>query len=82
MLIYVVMGECGEHLDRSEWPVKAFVDKHDAETLIANATIRGQEITAAFNRDYEAKLGENQFDPMHTGYTGVSYFFYEVELEQ
>ena len=44
--LYVVMGTEGEYSDRTEWPVRAFVDPLRAADHVVKATARANEIVA------------------------------------
>lgn len=82
--IYVVMGGTGEYSDREEWPVKAFIEKKDAEQLVVDATKVSKLIDM---RDYDARRAitkdTNPFDPnMKMDYTGTYYYIIETELEE
>ena len=82
--VYLVMGTTGEYSDRTEWPVKAYLDKGKAEQHVEQASKKAAEIdvTRGGCWDYPDK-GVNPFDPnMHMDYTGTDYFYYEAELEE
>ena len=71
MNIYIVMGQCGEHGDHSEWPVAAFFSEDKAREHAANAKKRAIELytryasskRAAWSTDYEYDWEE--------GYTNI-----------
>ena len=87
--VWVVMGTTGEYSDRNEWAVVAFTDKAKAESRIVACT---QEANRRFtdsrtpdeSNDWSSyDIKNNALDPeMKMGYTGTSYFFYEVEIEK
>lgn len=86
MEIYVVMGTTGEYSDRSEWSVKAFSDEKKAKKFVREASKIAESIHAAaeyadnkwlFRREAKSPLDEN-FD---IDYTGTSYFYYTVQLD-
>lgn len=84
--IYVVMGTSGEYSDRDEWPVKAYIDEEKAKTHVVKASERAREIEIAgrgLQYAEQMKLTKtNEFDPDMDDYYGVSYFFYEVKLDE
>lgn len=79
--IYVVMGTTGEYSDRTEWPVKAFLDEERAKALVLAATERSKELQASRATKYERPKGVNQYDPsMEMDYTGTEYYLMTVPL--
>jgi len=46
MLIYVVMGTCGEYSDRREWSVIAYADQKLAEQHVTLATEEAKTVAA------------------------------------
>jgi hypothetical protein len=85
MTIYVVMGMCGEYSDRTEWPVKAFVNKEKGKALVENATRRSAELQLVREQEpyvHDEEIAkQNQFDPgMKFDYTGTRYYLMPVDL--
>jgi len=79
------MGETGEYSDRSEWPVKAFTEEEKAKELILLATAEAGRIANTRDPDSvsETESEKNPHDPdMRMDYTGTSYFYYTVLLEE
>ena len=86
MKIHVIMGSTGEYSDRREWPVRAVRDEERAKCIVELATQRATVINES--KDRYASLDEknpahvNEWDPdMQTDYTGTSYFYYTVDLD-
>lgn len=86
MKVYVVRGSTGEYSGRSEWLVKAFLDKEEAENLVLLAN---QEAKRLFT-EYKHNTKHNNlydFEYINTydikfmmDYTGTNYYIEEVEL--
>lgn len=84
MKIYIVFGQTGEYSDRKEWTVRAYKDKKRAKVLIELATKEALNLhkEAEHNRLMGEPLPNNKYDPFFkTDYTGTTYFYQEVELE-
>lgn len=83
MTIYVIRGTTGEYSDRTEWAVKAFKDK--TKTLKCIIELEREAKRIQFERGSEYRLPDdynNPLDPkMIMDYTGTSYFYDEVELD-
>ena len=86
MKIHVIMGSTGEYSDRSEWPVRAVRDEERAKCIVELATQRAAAIEESKDR-YE-RLDDsnpdhvNEWDRnMKMDYTGTSYFYYTVDLD-
>ncbi len=81
--LYVVMGTTGEYSDRSEWPVRAFIDETAAETLAVLATARAKEIEDTKGNRYSSiPDGANEHDQqMQMDYTGTKYYIMTVPLD-
>lgn len=76
--LYVVMGMTGEYSDRHEWPVRAFIDLVDAETLVVKASARAREIEIK-----KTNPRVSEFDPQfRMDYTGTDYYIMEVPLDE
>lgn len=81
--LYVVMGETGEYSDRSEWPIRAFVDKAKAETFVRG----GDDFLRANGAHYDSphapghSLPENPWGISGCDYTGARLYMMEVELD-
>jgi hypothetical protein len=85
MKIYIVFGQTGEYSDRVEWPVKAFQDEEKAKRLVELATTEALNLhqQSEDNRYNDKKPPYNKFDPFfRTDYTGTTYFYQDVELEE
>lgn len=86
--VWIVMGSTGEYSDRTDWPVVAFASEAEAKERIAALDVRMQKIKqewrdAPWECEDEIKAHMAPLDPyFSSGYTGTSYFFYEVELAQ
>jgi len=92
MKIWVVMGGSGEYSDRREWPVRAYTDMAEVQRQILLLTGKGNELSAERDRlrdevsdrwwDFPSEeMRKTLPDPfIEFDYTGVSYFYYEVEL--
>lgn len=89
--LYVVMGSCGEYSDRTEWPVRAFVDELKAQEHVAKADGYAREhalssSSAIIDQDWSssrsAAVAANPYDRnMGMDYTGVSYYIMQVDLD-
>jgi len=94
MKIWVVMGGSGEYSDRREWPVRAYADMAEVQRQIVLLTEKGRELSAERDRLRESEdesarwydfpseeMRKTLPDPcIEFDYTGVSYFYYEVDL--
>ena len=87
MKVYIVEGQTGEYSDYRNWPVKAFQDEQKAkaftETLNAKAQALGIATTGCHWAESQKIVPQMQeLDPgVSIDYTGVSYSFYELDLE-
>lgn len=81
------MGTTGEYSDRSEWMAKAFKTAEKAEEHIKILDIKMQEFGAvrgyiAWKELQAISAKMNEYDPKFImDYTGTSYYYEEVELE-
>lgn len=83
MKIYVVMGRTGEYSDNVQWAVKAFKNEKKAQEFIVAVTKIANEVEATRECDFSVPEGANPLDlQMRMDYTGTSYFYYVVELEE
>jgi len=79
--IYVVMGTTGEYSDREEWPVCAFYDEEKAKERVVLAEQRVRELILTM--EYHEDDVTNEYDKyMRTDYTGTSYFYAKVDIEE
>lgn len=80
--IYLVIGETGEHGDREEWPVIAYLSKRRARTHARRAAKRAADIHA--RPDFscvEPRAEKSEYDPnLRIDYTGTTYRVEEVPL--
>lgn len=88
--LHVVMGTTGEYSDRSEWPVKAFVDEAKAQRFVlevdewirVNGLAMSDSPNANPHPDAAARGMVNPFDPnMSFDYTGTDYYIMSVALD-
>ena len=85
---YVVIGTTGEYSDRSEWLVKAFNTESEAKVYVVLCEAQGRLAELARNKgeiDTWGDIPERylKYDKaMYIDYTGVSYYYEEVELEE
>lgn len=91
MKIYVIFGSTGEYSDRTEWPVKAVKDLDRAQEIVTLASEYANTLFAKFENEEVSKhsnegqelVSKNPHDPeMKMDYTGTSYYYTEVELEE
>lgn len=81
--VYVLLGQTGEYSDRSEWVVRAYTNKDDADAdAMAMNAIGAEGVDALYGRDREAvierlRMHDTQAD---MDYTGTSYFVAAVPL--
>ncbi len=85
--IYVVVGSAGEYSDRNEWLVRAFDDEEAAKAFVLRATDKARELYAEsevqWAKGNTAWRAINEYDPdMKFSYTGASYFYGAVPLEE
>jgi len=90
--IYIVMGNCGEYDDRSEWIVIAYRDEAMAQAHVLGANEESHRISLAleeldtgewetFLTQRDALVGSNAYDPnMQNDYPRASYAVQTVEL--
>ena len=91
MKIYIVKGSTGEYSDYVEWLVKAFLTEKAAQTFVEHASSIAKQI---FNINQQQFLGnllrytdrcivDHPMDPkFQEDYTGTSYTYEEIELEE
>lgn len=78
--IYLVVGETGEHADRTEWLVAAYLSKKRAETHAKRAEERAREIEKKGN-SLGRPCERSEFDPnLRIDYTGTNYRIESVPL--
>lgn len=78
--VYIVMGRCGEYSDHREWPVRAFLNEHEAADLVVKATACARELGSSHYSTW-ADERRNAFDPnMQIDYTGTDYYVMDVPL--
>lgn len=86
--VYVVMGETGEYSDRSDWPVRAFLNEGIAQALINQLDewlrVHGFDMgeRAHINLERRHPLPTCELDPSFAcDYTGTRYYLLTIELE-
>jgi hypothetical protein len=90
MMIYIVMGDCGEYDDYREWLVVAYEDESMAQAHAAAANKESARVRQArdeargddgwYKRDQEL-AASNIYDPkMQLSYNGTGYRVYPIEL--
>lgn len=76
--LYVVMGTTGEYSDRTEWPVRAFLDETKAADLVLRAEAEARQL--AYRSDHSRKSAA---DPnFRMDYTGTEYYIMPVPLDE
>lgn len=87
MKIYVVIGVTGEYSDRTEWLVVAYKTKSLAKEHVIKATefARKWEVQVESEDKFSYQIWkkeENPLDPIapYMDYTGISYYYEEVNL--
>jgi len=82
MRIYVVQGSTGQYDDHCEWLVKAFKSKDKAKEFVAQANEHAENLKSNRESEYSFSDEAHPMDPNYiTDYTGSSYTFHPVELE-
>lgn len=86
MKIYIVEGQTGEYADSRNWPVKAFNSQRQAKNFTAKLNARAKALGVSERFDWSKRdvvLPQmKELDPsVSIDYTGVSYNFYELDLE-
>jgi len=82
-MIYCVFGTTGEYSDREQWPVKALRTELAAQEFC----LKAKDLCRKFDECNSLNDGRNKFNhPMDPNfqctYTGTSYDYYTMELEE
>lgn len=87
-MIYIVMGETGEYLDHTDWPVLAFHNEEDAQAFVTKLDewlrvnrLHMETENYHISMDY-AQLNaiKHPLDPdMRVDYTGTRYYAMSVK---
>ena len=85
MKIYVVIGDTGEHSDRTEWLTQAFKTEEAAKDKILQLSVLLQKQPQTHKLDYDSRKETiklmKEFDPnFELEYGGTSWRVEEVEL--
>lgn len=91
MNVYIVFGTTGEYSDRSEWPVKAYLDEVRAQEHVEAASADAREFMATSHGEHYSVWGMTKeelaerfpHDPNFScDYTGTKYYLETVELDE
>lgn len=91
MKVWIIMGTTGEYSDRSEWPVRGYINEATARTEVEAMSARAREVQDEFRQvkyDFspEGKARMSQImqyigdDSFNADYTGTSYYLMEVDI--
>lgn len=79
--LFLVWGQTGEYVDRTEWVVCGYETEARAQQHRAAAQARANELYRDFDGYARIPLGANEHDAgMLTDYTGVTYTVGPVDL--
>lgn len=79
--IYIVIGECGEYSDQTNWPVCWRMTLEEAQEVVRVCIEQAQQHTALYREDYQTahEYRETMFDQCFEHYgADTRYFVWKV----